>query len=80
VIFDVRTKSPFASTILRPADGGDLVTLSTDGVESSLRNFRVVGYSFPAKFLALRTIHRWCRSMRMIRLAEGIPIRISVQE
>lgn len=64
------------SPYYHPAGGwGDLVTLSTDGVECSLGNFRVVGYSFPAKLLALRTILRWCRSTRMIPLAKGIPIR-----
>jgi hypothetical protein len=62
----------------RPAGGwGDLVKLSTDGVECSLRNFRVVG---PAKLLALRTNLRWRRSTRMIPPAKGIPIRISAQE
>ena len=77
--FDVRTKShsPLSSPGRRM---GDLVTLWTDGVECSLRNFRVIGYSFPAKLLALRTILRWCRSTRMIPLAKGIPIRISAQE
>jgi hypothetical protein len=64
-----------------PAGGwADLVTLSIDGVECSLRNFRVVGYSFPAKLLALRTILRWCSSTRMIPPAKSIPVRISAQE
>ena len=33
----------------------DFVTLSTEGIEYSLRNFRVVGYSYPVKLLAPRT-------------------------
>jgi anaerobic selenocysteine-containing dehydrogenase len=32
---------------LEDGDRVDLVTLSTDGVERRVRNFRVVGYSFP---------------------------------
>jgi hypothetical protein len=61
-----------------PAGGwADLVTLSIDGVECSLRNFRVVGYSFPAKLLALRTILRWCRSTRMI---PGVKIVVKIPD
>jgi anaerobic selenocysteine-containing dehydrogenase len=32
---------------LASGDRVDLVTLSTDGVERAVRNFQVVGYSFP---------------------------------
>jgi hypothetical protein len=59
---------------------GDLVTLSTDGVECSLRNFPRGRLFFSRKVAALRTILRWCRSTRTIPLAKGIPIRISAQE
>jgi molybdopterin-dependent oxidoreductase alpha subunit len=40
-------KSEMASRELEDGDRVDLVTMSTDGLERRVRNFRVVGYSFP---------------------------------
>jgi molybdopterin-dependent oxidoreductase alpha subunit len=40
-------KSEMARRELEDGDRVDLVTMSTDGLERRVRNFRVVGYSFP---------------------------------